>query len=534
METVTGISEKRTLIDALAATAKSSPDQVAFQCATATVTYAELLQRSMQLSAYFDSRGVTHQEPIALLMPRCVESSIAAYGTMYGGRIWVPIDPSSPVAAVRQMLIDCGISVLVTHPKMAHLVQRIVEQENPLHTLVGVDTNAKFAPSLAITSWPQLSKNPIASQLPQASAEDVAYIIHTSGSTGRPKGIVHTHSSGSSYARLSVNTFDLCSTDVIGIHGPLHTDMCTLGMLAGPLAGATAQIVPDAHVKVPASLSALMESSRISVWYSVPQVLVQLLTAGVLEARDLSQLRWVIYAGEALAPSRILELLRFVPNAKVCNVYGPAETNQCMHYVVQNEKELEVLVDQNRQVPIGEAWPETKALLLDEHDNIVGPEVTGELVVHSSTLMQEYWHDDRSVDAIFFQNPEDQTSYYRTGDLARRDTEGVYTLIGRRGRQVKVRGMRVELDAIELLLSQHTSVVDAVAIAHQTSSDPGSCVIRAYVTQSGDSDSENLHDYIRRRMPAHAVPESIQVRSSLPLTSGGKIDRLCLSAEICA
>jgi len=520
-----------TLVDQLVRISESAPDKRAFRCVGQHLSYAELLQRTKQLSACLDARGVNHQAPVALLLPRCLESSIAIYGVMYGGRVYIPIDPAMPVEAVRTLLLDCDINVLITHPQMARLVSNLIKDKHPLHTIIGLDSGSLTESSATVFSWDSIKSMAVGNATPKACYDDVAYVIHTSGSTGKPKGIVHTHYSGSSYARLCAATFGLTQDDVIGSHGPLHTDMCTFGFLAAPLVGASVDIISDAHVKVPASLSSYIQNSEITVWYSVPQVLVQLLGAGVLEQRDFSSLRWVIYAGEALAPNRILQLTKHVPMAQICNVYGPAETNQCMHYVLPGVEQLRKLVSDGRQVPIGEVWPETSALLINEHDEIVETGDVGELVIQSSTLMKGYWHSSQSDKDIYFDHQETQQRYYRTGDLAQCDASGLYTLVGRRGRQVKVKGMRVELDSIELLLAQHPSVVSVAAVAENTSNDPGSCVIRAFVTLCSDCDESTLLAFARTRMPGHAVPETIEVLPSIPLTSGGKVDRLGLSAQ---
>ena len=108
---------------------------------------------------------------------------------------------------------------------------------------------------------------------------------------------MHTHSSGLSYARLSVRTYDVKPEDRIGNHSPLHFDMSTFGYFAGPLAGATTVLIPEAYTKLPASLSQLMESEHLTIWYSVPAALIHLLVRGALEKRDLSSLRWVMFGG---------------------------------------------------------------------------------------------------------------------------------------------------------------------------------------------------------------------------------------------
>lgn len=522
---------RQTLVENLIASAHSGPENTAFQFNTSKLTYTELLHQSSRLAAFLNSVGAKRGESVALLMPRCLEASTAIYGTMYCGCVWVPIDPGSPIKVVKQILAQCGIRFLLTHPDLAFLVNQLGTDAHTLEYIIGAD-QTQSPPSISCFSWEEALSGPLATFQSRPVLEDAAYVIHTSGSTGTPKGIVHSHMSGSSYAHLAADTFGLSSTDIIGSHGPLHTDMCTLGFLAGPLAGASTQIVSDAHVKVPASLSALIEQSGITVWYSVPQVVVQLLSAGVLEQRDLSRLRWLIYAGESLAPSRILQIRKHATQARVCNVYGPAETNQCMHYIADDQNQLQLLAESDQQLPIGNVWSETEAILLDDRNQVVDNSGQGELAIRSSTLMTGYQNDNRADSEIYYDCELTNHRFYRTGDLAKRDDTGVYTLIGRIGRQVKARGMRVELDAIELLLSKHPSVVVAAVIASRASDDPGTCDIQAAVTVSECCTALELQRYLRQHLPVQAVPQSIEIRDSIPLTSGGKIDRLRLSTEL--
>ena len=522
-------SESSTLFEGLFSTSAQAPDMLAFECGGAQLSYAEFEQQTLRLSGFLDSQEIEHQAAIAVLMPRSLEYTIAAYGTLYGGRILLPIDPALPVEMILQLLIDNNVRVLLTHASMVRQVTLLTESESPLKTIVGIEDTVMTSSSANIISWSDLSDLSVTSAPMRARADDIAYVIHTSGSTGRPKGIIHTHATVASFAKISMRSFGIESTDVIGSHGPVHTDMCTLGLFTGPLAGATTQIIPEAYVRVPASLSALMEKTKLTIWYSVPQVLVQLLTNGVLEKRDLSRLRLVIYAGEALAPSRIVELYQHLPNAQICNAYGPAETNVCTYRLIRDCSEARSLADQNRQVPIGDVWPETHALLLDKNDQPIQTDDVGELVIYSSTMMKGYQGSDKPFESVFYKSPEDGRTYYRTGDLARRDPSGEYILVGRRGRQIKIRGMRVELDSIELLLSQHPSVVDAVAIADNSGTDTSA--IRAFVTQKTECTSSALYEYLQTQLPTHAMPESIQICTSIPLTSGGKIDRLRLSTE---
>lgn len=356
--------------------------------------------------------------------------------------------------------------------------------------------------------------------------------MFTSGSTGRPKGIMHTHHSGLSYARLAVETYGVQTTDVLGSHSPLHFDMSTFGYFGGPLAAATVSLIPEAYTRLPASLSQLIESHRISIWYSVPFALIQLHLRGVLEKRDLTALRWVLYGGEPFVPRHLYELMARWPHARFSNVYGPAEVNQCTYYHLPALEDDALPQEPARPIPIGVTWPDTHGLVVDDKNQPVESGEVGELVIHSSTMMQGYWaRDDLNETAFLSYSDSAGLShvYYRTGDLVRTDEDGQYVFVGRKDRQVKVRGYRVELDSVEQAISSHPAIEEGGAFVVRDSGDL--VTIHAAVTLELDTlaESSALIQHAAERLPWYAVPTQVHVLDDLPRTTSGKIDRRMLA-----
>ena len=189
---------------------------------------------------------------------------------------------------------------------------------------------------------------------------DLAYILYTSGSTGDPKGIMHTHRSGLAFAQWAAATYDLRAEDRLSNHAPLHFDLSTFDLFAGALAGATTVIIPEAITKFPASVAKLMADERISVWYSVPFALIQLLQRGNLAARDLSALRWVLFAGEVFPTKHLRSLLAALPGPRYSNLFGPTETNVCTYYHVDVLAE-----DSDETIPIGIVCENAHGLVVD-------------------------------------------------------------------------------------------------------------------------------------------------------------------------
>ncbi len=177
----------------------------------------------------------------------------------------------------------------------------------------------------------------------QRAGDDPAYIMYTSGSTGDPKGIVHSHSSGLSYALMAARLYDLNPDDRLSNLPPLHFDQSVFDYFSGCAAGACTVIIPEAYAEqLPASLSELIQRERLTIWYSVPHALIQMLLHGVLGKRDLSALRCVLYGGEPFPPKYLTKLMAAWPEARFCNVYGPAEVNQCTFHFLQPREAGEI------------------------------------------------------------------------------------------------------------------------------------------------------------------------------------------------
>ncbi|MDX2381055.1 MAG: AMP-binding protein, partial [Acidimicrobiia bacterium] len=359
-----------------------------------------------------------------------------------------------------------------------------------------------------------------------------AYIIYTSGSTGRPKGIVHSHRSGLSYARTASQVYGLSQNDRLANVAALHFDQSTFELYAAALVGAAVVVVPEPYLGFPASLSELVERERVTVWYSVPYLLTQLSTRGVLDERDLSSLRWVLFGGEVFPPRQLAALMRQLPGAQFSNVYGPAEVNQC---TIRN---LSAPPADDQAVPIGRAWPGATIELVEEHHPAV-PVPQGDpgvLLVRTPTMMTGYWNRADLTAAAIFERRTDTgviERWYRTGDLAVERDDGDIDFLGRVDNQIKLRGHRIELEAIDGALGDSAGVRAATVVLDDTDDedrlialvviDPPSAAVD---TNTVAALSSQLLDDLRARVPRYAVAAEVRMVDSLPRTGTGKIDRI--------
>lgn len=517
------------LSDPIQRNADATPEQVAFAVPGRTLTCAQLETQANQLAHLLINKGVRPGDRVGIYLQRGLETPVAVFGILKAGAIFVPLDPFAPPAATLRLLDACGIHHLLTHPAQRRCVAELVRQDITRLQIIGIDQESlDLKPAIEVTPWQAASTMPmIPPDLPSLDL-DTAYIMFSSGSTGRPKGIAHSHRSGLAYASASCKTYGIDRNDRIGSHSPLHFDMSTLGYLSGPFAGATTVIIPEAHTKIAASLSKLIADESITVWYSVPLALIQLLLRGTLDAHDYNALRWVLFGGEPFPIKHLRSLMQTWPDARFSNVYGPAEVNQCTFYHVPA-----IAPEAETPIPIGRVWDQAEGMIVDPTDQTVAEGEPGELLIRSSTMMRGYWNrPDLNANAFYRRTnlTGDVDIFYRTGDLVQERSDGELMFLGRRDRQLKVRGYRVELDDVEHALTGHPGVEEAAAFKIHT---PEGDSIAACVTASGSEsiDTESLRKQLATSLSWYAVPERIETRDTLPRTTSGKIDRRRLQTE---
>lgn len=516
------------LFHAIDQAAAQTPEHQAVRAGNQSLTYRELAERSNQLAHTLRECGVTRGDRVGIYLNKSLESVVSVYGIMKAGAAYVPLDPFAPVARLSYVIQDCGIRHLLTHPDKAEALKQLTAEPTGLTHLIGAP--ALDIAGLQTLSWAEVYQRPErAAPAVTLTEQDLAYILYTSGSTGVPKGIMHTHRSGLSFAEWAAAEYGLQREDRLSNHAPLHFDLSTFDLFAGAIAGATVVVIQEAYTKLPASLAKLMADERISVWYSVPFALIQLLTHGKLEARDLSALRWVLFAGEPFPTKHLRQVMAKIPQARWSNLYGPTETNVCTYYHVPPLSD-----DSDEPLPIGRPCANVEDLVVDADDRPVAAGEVGELLIRGGVVMRGYWGQPDKTQRGFFRRPvfnQFDDLFYRTGDLVQLAPDGHYKYLGRKDRQIKTRGYRVELDEIEVALLAHAGVEEAAV--YPVPDGAGSNLIEAAVIPKVGTEvtAAQLLEHLARRLPPYALPAKLNLTQDFPRTSTGKIDRRELQAQ---
>src|SRR5271154_1591915 len=429
----------RNLAELLRSAAKRYPDRCAVRGVECQWTYSELDRASDHLAGTLINAQVAVGDRVGVLASKSFETVAGIYAVLKCGAAYVPLDFTAPPARTSTIIRACGIRHLVVNSAGQRALEKLPEDiRRSVQAIDGLSGS---------TTWHDVGEWPIPT-LPATFGENsLAYILYTSGSTGVPKGIMHTHGSALAFIDWAQQVLAPTCEDRFSSHAPFHFDLSILDLFVSAAAGATIVLIPEAVTKVPASMSGLMEKERLTVWYSVPFALINLLERGCAHTRDLSSLRWVLFAGEQMPPEYLVRLQDLLPAANFANLYGPTETNVCMWYRVSIEK------TQMDRIPIGGPASGAEILVVNAGGDTVDRVEKGELLVRGPSVMAGYWNASRADEAARGAVFGVGDPYYCTGDLVCQMADGNYLFLGRKDRQGKGRGYRVELEEIQSVLA---------------------------------------------------------------------------------
>jgi acyl-coenzyme A synthetase/AMP-(fatty) acid ligase len=280
---------------------------------------------------------------------------------------------------------------------------------------------------------------------------------------------------------------------------------------------------------MPGSLAALVERERVSVWYSVPTALVQLSLRGNLEERDLSSIRWVLFAGEVFPEKHLRRIMQQLPDARFSHVYGSTEINVCTYYHLPDSTKV------SGPLPIGKACSNARPRVVDDDLRPVADGEVGELLVRGETVMSGYWADpDRNRQVLVRQRTAGELDeiFFRTGDRVRVRQDGNLTFVARADLQIKVRGHRVELEEVEAALLSFDPVEEAAAFAVPDGEGSSAILAAIVVRKEGSPGHREILAGLTKILPLHAVPAELKILDSLPRTPTGKVDRISVKDRL--
>lgn len=493
-------------------TAMSRPDSVALTSCRGSLTYRELLSAAVSLAEVLRSRGAAKGTLVGIWLSRSVESVIAVLGTLLCGAAYVPIDPTYPTQRQQFLIEDSQLSLMVMSQKQGMPKLALGEV-----TLLDMDSIAQLSPERVLQFVPT-----------PTHARDLLYVLYTSGSTGRPNGVCGTHGATLNRLRwgLAALPFDPSEPEVIAHRSSLNFVDSVAELFSGLLSGIpTALLYPEETGDLGRLIVALrtLQVTRLTV---VPSVLAALLRAAPALSDALPKLRLWTCSGEEL-PASLLQQFRIAhPLATLVNIYGSTEVTADVTYSLFPPGEPLP----TERVPIGVSMAGAELLILDEQMQPVPDGESGELYVGGPVLSGGYLRRPSEQARRFVADPrKPDATLFRTGDRVRRGADGQLYYLGRQDNQIKLRGVRIELEEIERTLLANTAGLGELAVV--VVGEPGEPVSRhlcAFYTPP-DFDVAQLRQSAEHSLPVGMRPTEFVAMDRLPLLPNGKLDRPTLS-----
>ncbi|KAK9761467.1 hypothetical protein K7432_013616 [Basidiobolus ranarum] len=490
-----------------------SPNNIALQFEHSEfATYSELNIRANRLSHFLIAAGVGVESLVPLCFDKSIEMVVAMLAVNKAGGAYVPLDPANPNERNHFIIKETKATVILTTSE--HIAK-----------FAGLEVTTIISQSHLLLD--QLTDNPVVEFL---NDRNLCYIIFTSGTTGTPKGAMLEHASVVNYMLGQRDKWSLDCDDNVLQFASYTFDASVIEILCTLISGA--RVCMASKESLLSNLAYSMESMRITCAILTPTV------AAEIQPQDCPSLTRLISTGEMM-PIAMRDT--WASHVQLINAGGPTESAVMILY---NDS-----VDQHTSCSnLGRPLPNNKILILDSNLRIVPLGAVGELCVSGIQLARGYLNRPDLTKNTFIDNPfAPGERLYLTGDLARFNYDGTIELVGRKGNQIKLHGLRIELEEIEYIIHQQPGVssncVLPVVINQETNhrslvafikfdiTDNSTSSELAIVTEHDDyivSQFEAIRGHILSKLPPYMMPNAFVPITRLPKTISGKTDRKLL------
>lgn len=476
------------------------PDKAAVIAGKVTLTFKELNQRANKIANELLVKEIKKQQIVALYMNRAVDVYSIRQGILKAGAAFLSIDPEYPQERITYILENAGAEYLIT---MKPLYQERKEMFDALHVHV------LFLEDIYQSDQVQ---NPEVEIDPAA----LAYCIYTSGSTGKPKGVMIEH-------RNLMNMLAYHAKNILAKDYVDHTtvflglaaitfDVSIIEEMMPICHGQTVAMATEEEIHNPILLAEMMEETGVDMMKCTPSYMITMLDFAE-SSKVLSQLTAIIIGAEPF-PEGLYEKMRAAGlKGKIFNSYGPTETT------------VTVTIDEldGKHITIGRPAGNTGIYMVDAFGHILPKFVRGELLITGESVGRGYIGlDEQTKEKFIVLNGQ---KAYRSGDIAYWSADGRIVHCGRRDNQVKLRGLRVELDEIENVMNRFKGIKRSVVLVKGEGNDQKLC---GYYVAEEPVNTQELAEFMGKTLTAYMIPAVFVHMTSMPMTANGKVDKKAL------
>ena len=479
---------------------KSTPNNPALTFHNTTLTFKELNEKANSLAHEINTKISSKNTIIPIISYRSLEVIIGILAILKAGHAYLPIDPDYPEERINYIFEDCKAKLILTQKE---LINNFKEKN-----IIEIDLNNNF-----------YNKNKENLNV-KISPEDLSYLIYTSGSTGTPKGVKLTHKNytnfynamlqkvkylkdGSNHSILSITTI---SFDIFGFE-----------TLISLMSGLHLYLTDNFEQKDTNSIENIIYKNNIDIIQTTPSVM-KFHLENLENKIHFDNLKYYILAGEQLPKKLVNTIKKISPSATILNGYGPSETT--IFSTITDVTNLE-------EISIGKPIANTQIYILNNDLNLLPTNTIGEIYISGDGVGNGYLNKKSMTDKAFIKNPFGSGIIYKTGDIGFWSHNGNIYCKGRNDNQIKLHGLRIELEEIEHKINtfKNNILISSIIVLRKINNKE---VLHAFIKTSEPIDTEELKEYLLKNLPNYMVPTSFSFIEEFPKTPNGKIDKKAL------
>ncbi|KAL2851264.1 hypothetical protein BJX68DRAFT_266172 [Aspergillus pseudodeflectus] len=496
----------------------SHPKAAAVSAWDGQLTYGELDQIASSWALRLYEHGVRTETFVPICGGKSKWIVVAVLAVLKAGGAFILLDSSLPAERLREMVqqnFQCPFILAPVEYKAlaAHIVPRTILIEDLQHGLrIGTPIDGVRGRA--------------------SSPSSAAYAIFTSGTTGRPKASIIEHESFCSSAAAHIRALHITKRSRVLQFASFAFDVCILEILSTLLAGGCV-CVPGQDGRE-RTLARAIQRHKVNWAILTPSV------ARILTPRELPTLKTLVLTGEAM---RAEDVRRWESHVELMNAYGPSECS----VIATAQPSSEVLLSQAANIGKGTGCVTWVADPSDPRTAVpIG--APGELLLEGPIIGRGYVNHSETQKLSFMpylswmRTIRDSASggLYRTGDLVRYLPDGSLQYIGRRDRQVKLHGQRIELAEVEQHVMRcfprgcHELFATLVALNGTESPYLVVCVVEEDHSTHKSSFNAAVEEAQRRlktEVPTVMIPAAIVPLRHVPRLVNGKVNHDLISKE---
>lgn len=475
-------------IELIKGNAKNYPNRIAVIDGEKKIGYADFLNLVNSISHLLITRIL--KPKVVFDLKQGVEAYALIVAVLNVGGTYCPLNPDAPIDRKMQIINEFAPDFIVAET-----------EENIL----------EFNSANAITIKKLLAEKNYTAIKNNYDGEDIIYVIYTSGSTGMPKGVKVCRKALNKFLDWSIPTYGANGNDVWGQYSFLSFDLSIVDIFTCLCSGATLYAMNDIPAKKNRP-SGIIEKEKITVWHSIPSAVEFMKVNERQKVYDFSSLRLMSFCGEPLRKHQVDFLFAKKNDLIVFNTYGPTEgTLFCTWQELRSDSYLnycdftmsigKAISGWNLKLNVVEDFAEKEIVIFGD---FIGK---GYLGIVADTKFKKLEIEGKTVNA------------FETGDLVIEKNGNLY-FAGRKDRQVKIKGNRIELDEIDFRINEFLKKTIVTVVKKDS--------LYSFIETEEKINEVALREYLKKKMEPNKIPTAFHTIKEIPRSQNLKVDNNAL------